>query len=230
LSRSAPVRFVHGALYLVRGARALFAMRSEVGHLILIPLLLGAAASGLGAIELLHRGLSGLLLGVAAALGGFLFTAAYTFLSGPLSDRISERVERSRLGDAVPKASVLALLFDVLHDVPRIAAYLASLAVAWLAARLYAPILPLASYFLTAGYLAYNAIDYSMARRGLSRGAKRKLLAGQRALVLGLGAAEAALALVPIANLLIPSLGAAAGTLLYLDELAEPAQNRRAEA
>jgi uncharacterized protein involved in cysteine biosynthesis len=169
-------------------------------------------------------GVAGFAAGVGASVVwgltlvmGMVLTVVYLVLVGPLCDRMSERIERHVRGSRAGKASTLGVLRDVLHDVPRLMLFGMCLGIVWVGSWLWRPILPLGTFVVFSRYLAYNSLDYCMARGHLGILAKRRWLAHHRAPTWGLGCAAAGLSLVPVANLLMPALAAAGGTLLFAE-------------
>jgi uncharacterized protein involved in cysteine biosynthesis len=74
---------------------------------------------------------------------------------------------------------------------------------------------------VTARFAAYDAYDAVWARKSWGYRAKVDYLAEQRARTTGLGATVALLMVVPVANLLALSIGAAGATVAYLDTARE---------
>ena len=80
-----------------------------------------------------------------------------------------------------------------------------------------APFIWVASFFLTALFLAYDACDLPLSRRDFAFGAKWSYVNRHLAESLGFGAVVALLLAIPGFGLVVPAIAAVGGTLLFLE-------------
>jgi CysZ protein len=161
-------------------------------------------------------------LAVAAYASFFALASA---IAAPFNELLSESIEHAVTGTAPPSFSLRRLARDLAlgvgHAARRLIAYAAIMAALFIVG-LVVPVVGWAAYvaggaLVTARFAAYDALDAAMARRGWSYAHKRAFLRHHRAATLGLGAAIAALVWIPVVGALAMSIGAAGGTLLFLD-------------
>lgn len=157
---------------------------------------------------------------------GFLFYVSLSgALAGPFCEILSEAVEERVTGVKAPGFSLLGfargLLLGLLHAARRLVIYLLALGLVVLLGALIPVVGHLIAgaigfYFAakTAGYDCYDAV---FGRRLWRYRQKTDYLRAHRGRTLGLGAAVAAMLLIPFFNLVALGLGAAGATLAYLD-------------
>lgn len=173
---------------------------------------------------------AGALLRVLALAGlsvvGFLVYVSLSGLfAGPFCEMLSEAVEARVTGIPAPAFSPVGflrgLVLGVLHAARRLAVYLFAVALA-LAAGSFVPVIGhalgvgLAAYF-AATTAAYDCYDSVFGRRLWRYRQKQDFLRAHRGRSLGLGAAVAALLLIPFANLAALGIGSIGATLAVLD-------------
>ena len=236
LPENAAARLAAGALLPFRAARVLLDRR-ELWPLAFAPIALtllgfagGLAVSGPLSGWLLRLAWvepSGWLVALWWLTRVALFlTLLYAFaiavpiaLSAPFADRLSARIEALELGPAQEGGlGQLAkeVTVGVWHALARVALLLAGYAL--LAPALLLPgAWPILAFLWTATWAAFEWLDLPMARHLHGFAEVRAALRSVQPLGLGFGAVLAALFLVPLANLVVIPLGAAAGTLLYCD-------------
>jgi CysZ protein len=186
-----------------------------VGHL--PSFLAGAAGTLLEVIVVAVLGLGALLV----------FTAVAGAIAGPFNEMLSERIEAHLTGKPAPAFSLPGFLHElalgIFHGVRRvIVAILGAIVV--LAIGLVPVIGTIAAlvlgFWFAARGAAYDCYDAVLARRALAYRDKLAYLKRHRARTLGLGAAVAAMLLVPGLNLVALGLGAAGATVAAHDERA----------
>ncbi|HET9990409.1 MAG TPA: EI24 domain-containing protein [Kofleriaceae bacterium] len=203
--------------------------------------LIGAAIAGIahvvhplvawlvGHLPSFLAGIAGTLLTVIVVamlgLGALLvFTAVAGVIAGPFNELLSERIEAHLTGRPAPAFSLPGFLHElslgIVHGVRRV--IIAILGAVVVLAIGFVPVvgtvvaLALGFWFAARG-AAYDCYDAVLARRALAYRDKLAYLARHRARSLGLGAAVAALLLVPGLNLVALGLGAAGATVASLD-------------
>ncbi len=156
---------------------------------------------------------------VAAAL---LFNVLGGFVAGPFNDALSAKVERIVGGKCPEEGPFFATLRrTALMEAKRLLFYGAAM-IALLPTDL-VPGLGFACRGLAAlFFLAFEYLDYPMARRGLPFAKRLKIVFGRPSWSLGLGSGSALLLLFPPTALLCIPLCVVASTLLYLDVLEPP--------
>lgn len=160
----------------------------------------------------------------AIMLGYVLFFVVQSLLTAPFNDLLSERVEEVAYGNA-PKPFSLSFMMKnlgrtLVHELARLGIYLA-----WMVPLLLLNFVPVigtiafsvGGFILTARFLAYNNLEYCMARREWRFARKRQLLRDHRSLTNGLGMGVALVLLVPVVGLLSVPMAAVGGTLLFCD-------------
>lgn len=182
-----------------------------------------------GAPDWLESWLSGVLrVLVVAGLSvvGFLFYVSLSgVLAGPFCEMLSEAVEERVTGKPAPGFSLLTfargVLLGVLHALRRLAIYLAALGLVFLLGALVPgvghAIAAAVGFYLAAKTAAYDCYDAVFGRRLWRYRQKTEYLRAHRGRTLGLGAAVAALLLIPFFNLVALGLGAAGATLAFLE-------------
>ena len=175
-----------------------------------------------------------MLLVVVALAAGALFVLA-TFagiVAGPFCEQLSEAVEEIHTGIRAPRDGAVRVVHELVrgagHSFRRLAGALAG-AIALLALS-FVPVAGHVVALVLGGYLAsrasaYDCYDSLLARRRLAYDTKLAILRARRGRSLGLGAAVAALLLVPVVNLLAFGLGTIGATLALLDD--PPVEARR---
>ena len=173
---------------------------------------------------------AGALLRILAIAGlsvvGFLVYVSLSGLfAGPFCELLSEAVEERVTGTPSPPFSLVAfvrgLILGVLHAARRLAVYLFALALA-LAAGSFVPVVGHALGIALGGYFAahtaaYDCYDSVFGRRLWRYRQKQDFLRAHRGRTFGLGAAVAALLLVPFCNLVALGIGSIGATLATLD-------------
>jgi uncharacterized protein involved in cysteine biosynthesis len=161
--------------------------------------------------------LGGIFLFVMTVLGGVvLFILLQPILSAVFCDRLAEVVEKRVRGSA-PSAPFLASTGRALvHGLLKLVLYGLALLVG-LALTALTGLGSLVGVALGAIFLAYDAFDYPLARRGAGFGAKWAYLAKRPGLTLGFGLGATVLYLVPLAFFVAPAWNAVGATLAYLD-------------
>ena len=183
-----------------------------------------------GVPDWLGSWLSGLLrLVVVGGLSviGFLFYVSISgVLAGPFCEMLSESVEERVTGTPAPGFSAVAfargVVLGVLHALRRLVIYLVALGLLFLLGAL-VPVVGHAiaiavGFYLAAQTAAYDCYDAVFGRRLWRYRQKTDYLRARRGRTLGLGAAVAALLLIPFFNLVALGLGSAGATLAFLDE------------
>jgi len=164
-----------------------------------------------------------LLAGLAAAL--LLFLALQGIIAGPFNEVLSARVERLVTGSAPEPGGLrgflaslgLALVHESRKLLRRTLLMTVLLAASLVLPVIGAAILAAGGFYVTARFVAFDALDYTMARRLWGYARKRQYLREHSAATWGLGAATALLLLVPVVGLVAMPLAAVGGTLLFVD-------------
>ena len=179
----------------------------------------GLAVAGAWGAEALAGG-SGWLAKAAAALGGllalglavWLFVPVMLAVAGLFLDPVAEAVERRFYPDLPPArgASLAAQARFNLWFGLRMAA----LSLAALPLTLLFPPLGAAALWLVSAFGLGHGLFEGVAQRRMGVEQARALRRGREGHVLGIGAVLAAVALVPVLNLIVPVLGTAAMTHL----------------
>lgn len=255
---SAMGRVWRGAGYLLRGAR-LVAQNPGLLRFFLLPLVATAVAfcgvcvllyvfhtdwaagvwtqpeSGWGYMVWYAWSIGLLIASLTAAY--LLFLALQGVVAGPFNEALSVRVERM-LRDTAPEPSGLGGLLAsvglaVVHELRKLllrALLLGGLFVVSLIVPVVgAPALAVGGFYATARFVAFDALDFTMARRLWGYQQKWRLLREHRALTLGFGAATTLLLLVPVLGLAAMPLAAVGGTLLFVDVSPEGAPSEAAQ-
>lgn len=171
-------------------------------------------------------GLLRLLTVAGLSVVGFLVYVSLSGLfAGPFCEFLSEAVEEEVTGVPSPRFSLLGflrgLVLSVLHAARRLLIFLFALLLAFTAGSLVPVVghalgLGLAGYF-AATTAAYDCYDSVFGRRLWRYRRKKEFLRAHRGRTLGLGAAVAALLLVPFCNLVALGIGSVGATLATLD-------------
>jgi CysZ protein len=173
---------------------------------------------------------AGALLRVLAIAGlsvvGFLVYVSLSGLfAGPFCELLSEAVEERVTGVPSPPFSPVAfvrsLILGILHAARRLAVYLFALALA-LAAGSFVPIVGHAlgvglGFYFAAHTAAWDCYDAVFGRRLWRYRQKQDFLRSHRGRTFGLGAAVAALLVIPFCNLVALGIGSIGATLATLD-------------
>jgi CysZ protein len=238
--------FGRGAGFAVRGLRVL-ATTPVLWTLVMWPFLLALLAMvalGVGLFTwsdglvaaLTPGGFLGHLLGpvvrviywlVAPLLLWFAFLPVAGLIAGPFNEAIAEAVEVHVLGRAGEKTSLARLVRDlgltVVHEARKFLRWvflaLGVLALATFVPGIGALIGWVGGGYLAARFAAWDALDYTLSRRGWSYAEKQAFLRARRATCLGLGGTIALLLLVPGVGALVMPAAAAAGALYVDDEI-----------
>ncbi|HUS65417.1 MAG TPA: EI24 domain-containing protein [Kofleriaceae bacterium] len=182
-----------------------------------------------GAPDWLASWLSGLLrllvVGGLSVIGFLFYVSISGALAGPFCEMLSESVEERVTGVPAPGFSAIAfargVLLGVLHAARRLAIYLVALGLLLVLGALIPgvghAIAAVVGFTLAAQTAAYDCYDAVFGRRLWRYRQKTDYLRAHRGRTLGLGAAVAALLLIPFLNLVALGLGAAGATLAFLD-------------
>lgn len=205
-------------------------VRQRLWRYLIVPLLVNAAlgvGTMIAAARFFHEELAqmlssapvlgGIFLFVMTVLGGVvLFILIQPILSAVFCDRLAEVVEKRVRGSA-PTAPFFASTGRALvHGLLKLVLYGLALLVG-LALTALTGLGSLVGVGLGAIFLAYDAFDYPLARRGAGFGAKWGYLAKNPGITLGFGLGATLLYLVPLAFFVAPSFNAVGATLVYLD-------------
>lgn len=161
-----------------------------------------------------------IVIGGLLAGGWLLFARVIGLVAGPLCEVLSEKVEEQLTGKAGEAFSMSRFAGDavvgVAHSVRRLIAALFALLLVF--AISFVPVLGSLAGLGLGGWIAargaaYDSYDGVLARRRLAYQAKLAFLDAHRARTIGLGAAVAAMLLVPGLNLIALGLGTTAATL-----------------
>lgn len=183
----------------------------------------GFWASVLGVLHAVYAFLIWIGLGL---LGYYLWLMATSLVTAPVKDSLSELVEARRTGKPGPKFTLGALVAEIgrtlrvesgklfLYALVMIPLYVLSFAVPAVGQVL----LTVFGWYFTALFLAFDYLDWPMARRGWGfRARYRELAKNNRAVALGFGTACWFLLLVPVLNVLLIPGAVVAGTNLFVD-------------
>jgi CysZ protein len=166
-----------------------------------------------------------LALAGLSVVGFLVYVSLSGLFAGPFCELLSEAVEERVTGVPSPRFSPVAFVRGVvlgaLHAARRLAVYLFAVALA-LAAGSLVPVVGHALGAALAGYFAattaaYDCYDAVFGRRLWRYRRKQEFLRAHRGRTLGLGAAVAALLLVPFCNLVALGIGSIGATLATLE-------------
>lgn len=172
----------------------------------------------------------GPLLGVVLGLGLtlvmlYVYFGVATVVAGPFCELLAEAAEEAHTGRPSPAFSVTGLLLDlartVVHEARRTLRYLVLIAILGiLSIALPGPgtlVVAVAGFFVAARFVAWDVLDWTLARRGLGYAAKVRFLADHRAATTGLGLAIAGGLAIPVVGPIFLPIGAVAAMLLVTD-------------
>lgn len=161
-----------------------------------------------------------------ALLAYYTWLVATSLVTAPVKDSLSELVEARRTGAPGPKFTLAALVAEIgrtlrveggkllLYTAVMVPLYALSFAVPSVGHVL----LSVFGWYFTSLFLAFDYLDWPMARRGWGFGARYRALAKMnRAVALGFGTACWFLLLVPVLNVLLIPGAVVAGTNLFVD-------------
>lgn len=157
-------------------------------------------------------------------VAGLSFIGVCSLVAAPFADLLSERVERLLLGNSPAAGGTGRWLAGVLrslgHGCVRVCVLIALVVAA--TPLLLVPAVGQVAFtlwwtWISIRFLAWDALEPSMARRGLPFRDKRALLRTHRARTSAYGACVFLLSLVPLAGLVALPLSALGGTVLYLE-------------
>lgn len=164
------------------------------------------------------------LVVIALSVGALIaFVSVAGIIAGPFHEMLSEHVEAKLTGEPPAPFALSTFLhgaaLGVIHGLRRLAVSLIGLAVAFAVG--FVPVIGTVAALVLGGWLAatsaaYDCYDAVLARRSLAYRDKLAYLARHRGRTLGLGAAVAAMLLVPGLNLIALGLGAAGATVAAL--------------
>ena len=230
-------RFTQGAAALPQALGFVLA-RPSLWPLVLAPSLLTAAVVIVAGEEALRWG-AGFLHQHVAHAGGllsalvvaalFVFVAAVAYLAfvvigflaaAPFAGPLSRRTERIICGESRDEVGLLSDLFtSVVHVVLQLIVYVSvtgTLLVAHLLVPPIAPVTVALGLVATALFLAWDAWDPPLSRRGTGFARKWSYVGRHLPEALGFGGVVALLLAVPGLGLIVPPVAAVAGTRLYL--------------
>lgn len=237
LARGARFLLVHPRLWIWVVAPAvvtlLLIVLAILGVLTLVaPILAWIAVLVPDFLEAWVGGLFRVLVVAGLSVAGVLvYVSATGALAGPFCELLSEAMEERITGVAGPRFSlwtfVRGVLVGVAHAIRRLGIALGA-AILIFALGMLIPVVGTAIAAAIAAYVAaraaaYDCYDAVFGRRLWRYRQKRGFLRAHRARTVGLGAAVAALLLVPVVNLVALGIGAAGATLAVLEiEREEP--------
>ena len=225
-------RFFRGAGFLGKGLSFALDKPSLLG-LTLAPLVLTGVVAVAGATAFWrwahawavgHAGAffgTVLLIAIVLSVGLFLFVAASFVATAPFSALLSSRAEKLKTGALPPGGSFFAeAVRGLFHTVVALAVYLCVQIVVVGLGWILTPLSPFfwgLGLFFTAWFIAYDAFDGPLSRRGTGLGAKWRFVTEHFAESLGFGFVTALLLMIPGFNLIVPAVAYIGGTLLYLE-------------
>ena len=162
---------------------------------------------------------------VVVLMGYMVFFVLQGLLAAPFNDALSERVERLAYGQATPKPPSIAEVFGTMgsavgHELIKLSIWIGLMIPTLLVnfvPGVGAVVSSIGGFLITARFLAYDYLDFSMARRRWRFSEKWRVLRANRALTFGFGSGVALLLLVPVFGLLCLPMAAIGGTLLLCD-------------
>jgi CysZ protein len=165
-----------------------------------------------------------LLVIVAAGVGYVAYLAISVVATAPFSGYVSERTEKLATGQVVTPRGIAATVTEALrsvgHTLLGLTIYLSLSAVLFVvhwAVPVTAPFVWVLSVILTSLFLAYDAWDQPLSRRGAGFGQKWGRVKAHLAESLGFGSMVALCLAVPLLGLLVVPVAAVGGELLFLD-------------
>ena len=165
------------------------------------------------------------------------FFVVQAILSAPFNDLLSEQVEFLAQGQEPPPFSWArlgrGLVMTLLHELAKLGVYLAIMVPLFLFKFIPVigpPVLLVGGFYVTAVFISYDYMDFSMARREWVWGVKWGFLKAHRALTLGLGSSLATALMVPVLGSVCMPMTVVGGTLLFCDLIQqEPADGKDQE-
>jgi uncharacterized protein involved in cysteine biosynthesis len=156
------------------------------------------------------------------SVGLFLFVGASFVATAPFSALLSLRTEKLKTGkvEAGGGNFLVESVRGLSHTLAAICVYLAVQVVVIGLGWFLTPLSPFfwgLGLFFTAWFIAYDAFDVPLSRRGSALGAKWQFVKDHFAESLGFGFVCAFLLMIPGFNLIVPALAYIGGTLLYLE-------------
>ncbi len=227
--RGARFILVHPRLWSYIVAPALVAL---VALVLIVTWLIGAVGAPLaGLVEFVPgawaESVVQVLVGIVmAVLSLSVFLSVAALIAAPFNEMMSESIEELVTGRRGERFRLLGfgrdLVVGVAHAARRVAIYLVIIAtlfaVSWIVPGIGALVATAVGAIVTARFASYDAYDAVWSRRRWRYAEKTAYLRQRRWRSLGLGAAVAALLLVPGLNLIALSIGAAGATLAFLDD------------
>lgn len=179
-----------------------------------------------GVLSALHAVYAFVLWIALALLSYYVWLMVTSLVTAPVKDALSELVEARRTGKPGPRFSIGALVAEVgrtlrveggkllLYAIVMLPLYALSFAVPAVGQV----VVTIVGWYFTSLFLAFDYLDWPMARRGWGFRARYRALArDNRAVALGFGTACWFFLLVPILNVLLIPGAVVAGTNLYVD-------------
>ncbi len=165
-----------------------------------------------------------LAISVFAIIIAFIFSAIYNIIAAPFNDLLSEKVEELVKNKKIEEKFSLKLLAGdifrtVLEEVKKLLLF-GGVQILLLFLNLLPIIGNLAyavlSFVFTCWFLAYEYVDYPMARKRMEFKEKKGLLLKNKGFSFGFGLATFILIIIPVLNLIFMPACVVAGTLAYL--------------
>ena len=151
----------------------------------------------------------------------FTFIPIGSIVTAPFNDMISQKIEAVMLPESVePGGGWKGFLVDIwlalYHMILRLVVFLV-LAIVMLP-LLFIPVVGQAAFaYLSIRFLAWEVMDFCMARKRMSFSEKGKYMKRHRAETMGLGAITFLFFLIPFTALFVLPMSAVAGTVLYCE-------------
>ena len=175
--------------------------------------------------SLIGGALKALLVGLLAIGGYVIFVAIAALITAPFCEMLSEAIEVERTGHDSGPFSLGTFVRDIVlgisHALRRVMKYVLLVACIFIVGVIVPvigpPVAAALSALVTIRFAAFDALDAVMARKGWTYSQKKNFLRAHSGRSFGLGAATAAILLIPVFNVLALPFAAAGATLLYLD-------------
>ncbi len=167
------------------------------------------------------------LLGLVLAYVAFFVVAS--IVTGPFSEFLAEDVETIQTGQSPPAFAFSTfardLVLGISHAARRLVIYLATMLLLFVVGALLPVVGPLISLvggiWVTIRAAAFDTVDCTLARKGMTYAAKKSFLRTWQARANGIGAVVALLMMIPVVNLIVLPIGAAAASRLYVQSLGQ---------
>lgn len=165
------------------------------------------------------------MLLLVIVVGYVAFFLLQTLLSAPFNDMLTEQVELIAYGKTPPPFNFAkfarGIAVSLVHALIKLSIYLVFmlplLLLGWVIPFVGPVISSVGGFIVTAYFICYDQMDFSMARREWSFGNKIRVVTANMGLTFGLGGAMAGMLWIPIIGILFLPLAAVGGTLLFCD-------------